>query len=399
MSFSLGKCVRAVGGMFATTCTFASKVISAPVKVTTTACAAAVRFCGAKRIGNAIENVGDTWAGVIETPMRTAGHAVRQTANVLTLAGSSLSGDYIDEIDAQEELEKANKTFVRHFKSIKDDFVRAVDNVSGRVLYDEAKKEYNDIRKEERNEQKKIDTKRIEVGDLINDELSKINVCRKHAGVLFKQFELTASAISSWTIHRYEPHEVFRPTSIKIPKMPYREKVFSEVDFDKSPMKNYLKGLATGGMLVASEVSKVREHIRGMKKALKEEKKKAHDEIKKWVYVRESVKLIRENFEAFIEYYEKLIQELDYAINLIRMNYYQRDLDYFRDVDSQINPYFLPDRHLKCLMACDKMSRILCIMAKQRYLDSKAIGINSSEYSRFKDMQSKYEQLIQKVAA
>jgi len=111
------------------------------------------------------------------------------------------------------------------------------------------------------------------------------------------------------------------------------------------------------------------------------------------------VKLIRENFEAFIEYYEKLIKELDYAINLIRMNYYQRDLDYFQETDSQVNPYFLPDRHLKCLMACDKMSRILCIMAKQRYLDSKAIDINSSEYSRFKDVQSQYERLIQKVAA
>ena len=396
---AIKKGVRAAGRLADAGCTCMSKAFSAPVKAAAKVGAAAVRFCGAKRIGDAIEKVGDVYAGIIEAPMRTAGHAVRQTANVLTLAASSLSGDYIDEIDAQEDFEEANTEFGRHFKSIKDDFVDAADNVSGRVLYDDAKKEYNNIRKEKRNEQKKIDAKRIEVGDLINDELSKINACRKRAGVLFKRFELTASAISSWTIHKYEPYEVFRPTSIKIPEMTSREKVFSEVDFDKSPIKNYLKGFLTGGMLVASEVSKVREHIRGLDKALKEEKKKAHDKIKKWVYVRESVKLVRENFEAFIEYYEKLIQELDYAINLIRMNYYQCDLDYFQETDSQINPYFLPDRHLKCLMACDKMSRILCIMAKQRYLDSKAIDINSSEYSRFKDMQSEYVRLTQKVAA
>jgi len=127
---------------------------------------------------------------------------------------------------------------------------------------------------EKRAEQKKIDIKRIEIGDLINDELSKINTCRKRAGLSFKQFESIASAISSWKIQRYEPQEVFRPASIKIPEMTSREKVFSEVDFDKSPIKNYLKGFLTGGMLVASEVSKVREHIRGLDKALKEEKRR-----------------------------------------------------------------------------------------------------------------------------
>ena len=394
-----GKVGRWLGRACDATCTAASKVVSAPVKLTTTGVAAIVRACGAKRVGDAIKKSGDACAEMIETPIRTAGYGVRQATNVATLASSKLLGDYEDEFEAQEELSDANEELGRHFESIRENFGEAIDNFSGRVLYNEAKNEYNAVRKEKRAEQKKIDVKRIEIGDLINDELSKINTCRKRAGLLFKQFESIASAISSWKIQRYEPQEVFRPASIKIPEMTSREKVFSEVDFDKSPIKNYLKGFLTGGRLVASEVSKVREHIRGLDKALKEEKKKAHDEIKKWVYVRESVKLIRENFEAFIEYYEKLIKELDYAINLIRMNYYQRDLDYFQETDSQVNPYFLPDRHLKCLMACDKMSRILCIMAKQRYLDSKAIDINSSEYSRFKDVQSQYERLIQKVAA
>ena len=396
---AIKKGVRAAGRAADAACHVVSKVYSAPVKLLTTGAAAAVRVCGGDRLGDAIEKFGDAAARVVETPMRTAGHAVRQTANVLTLASSSLSGDYVDEIEAQEEFSDANEELGRHLESIKDDFVSAIDNVSGRVLYDEAKREYNDVRKEKRAEQKKIDIKRIEIGDLINDELSKINTCRKRAGILFKQFESIASAISSWKIHRYEPQEVFRPASIKIPEISSREKVFSEVDFDNSPLKNYFKGLLTCGLVVASEVSKAREHIRGLKIALEEEKQKANDEIKKWVHVRESVKLVRENFEAFIEYYEKLLQELDYAINLIRMNYYQRDLDYFQEVDSQINAYFLPDRHLKCLMACDKMSRILCAMAKQRYLDSKAIDINSSEYSKFEDMQSEYARLTKKVAA
>ena len=393
------KCVRWVGGVADAICTGASKVVSAPLKVTTVAAGSTLRFCGAKRVGDAIEKFGDAKAGIIEAPIRSVGYLVRQAANVSTLAGSMLTGDYEDEIEAQNEFSQANEELGQHFESIKKNFEEGIDNVSGRVLYDEAKKEYNDVRKEKRAEQKKIDAKRTEIGDLINDELSKINACRKRAGTLFGKFESIASTISSWKIHKYEESEVFRPASIKIPEITSREKVFSEVDFDKDPIKNYLKGLLSVGLLVQSDVSNVREHIYGMREALNIEKKKANDMIKKWKYVRESVKLVRESFEAFIEYYEKLLIELDYAINLIRMNHYQCDLDYFVGHDSQINAYFLPDRHLKCLMACDKMSRILCTMAKQRYLDSKAISIVSSEYSKVKEMQSEYENLKLKVAA
>ena len=93
------------------------------------------------------------------------------------------------------------------------------------------------------------------------------------------------------------------------------------------------------------------------------------------------------------------MNEIDYALEMLRMNYYLRDFNYFGKTESELNVYFLPERHLKCLMACDKMSRILCTMAKQKYLDKNAIDVNADEVKQVEAFKKQKNALKRQLAA
>ncbi len=49
-----------------------------------------------------------------------------------------------------------------------------------------------------------------------------------------------------------------------------------------------------------------------------------------------------------------------------------RDMYYFSGMQGNVNPYFLPKHHLNILMACDKLTRILCKMTRLHYVSAGA---------------------------
>ena len=387
--------VRVLGGG----CKFLGSVTAAPFRYGGKAFGSACEFVGLERVGRTITHSTEAVAKVIEVPSRVADQALRQVANVGSFVVSDLIGDSEDAMEAEREGAEAFESFTGHFMGVVDELGDAVNEFSGRVLYDKAEAADAKIRKERRKLQKVLNDKREDLRVAINGELKKINACRRLSGIHFRRFEQVAKAIANWKIYRYESIEVFGDVKISLSPMTSESKVFSDVDFKKSPIQNYLKGIMTGGLLIDSQVKDVYVKIEGLRKALNEEVNKARAEQTRWAKVRESLETIRKNFEAFIKFYAELVNELDYALEMLRMNYYLRDFNYFGKTESELNVYFLPERHLKCLMACDKMSRILCTMAKQKYLDKNAIDVNAGEVEQVEAFKKQKNALKRQLAA
>lgn len=395
----LGKAWRGTARALGGGCKFFGSVTAAPFRYGGKAIGSACEFVGLERVGRTITHSTEAVAKVIEVPSRVADQALRQVANVGSFVVSDLIGDSEDAMEAEREVAEAFESFTGHFSGVVDELGDAVNEFSGRVLYDKAKAAYSEIRKEKRKLQKVVNDKREDLRVAINGELKKINACRRLSGIHFRRFEQVAKAIANWKIYRYESIEVFGDVKISLSPMTSESKVFSDVDFKNSPIQNYLKGIMTGGLLIDSQVKDVYVKIEGLRKALDEETKKARAEQTRWEKVRESLETIRKNFEAFIKFYAELVNEIDYALEMLRMNYYLRDFNYFGKTESELNVYFLPERHLKCLMACDKMSRILCTMAKQKYLDKNAIDVNADEVKQVEAFKKQKNALKRQLAA
>ena len=398
-NITFGKITRGLARAGGWACKTFTSLAAAPNRYGGRAIGAACEFVGLKRVGRTVSHFNEAVAKVIETPGRIADQALRQVANVGTFVVSELIGDSEGAMEAEREVAEAAESFAEHFSGILNELGDTVDEFSGRVLYDKAEAAYAKIRKERRKLQKVLNDKREDLRVAINGELKKINACRRLSGIHFRRFEQVATAIANWKIYRYESIEVFGDVKISLPPMTSESKVFSDVDFKKSPIQNYLKGIMTGGLLIDSQVKDVYVKIEGLRKALNEEVNKARAEQTRWAKVRESLETIRKNFEAFIKFYAELVNELDYALEMLRMNYYLRDFNYFGKTESELNVYFLQERHLKCLMACDKMSRILCTMAKQKYLDRNAIDVNAGEVEQVEAFKKQKNALKHQLAA
>ena len=376
------------------------KIVSTPMRglgyVFEGTCTAA----GLKRIGRTGRHLCNVIADVEEMPTRLGDQFVRQSVNTATLFISDIVGDGYDVREAEREMSACYDEVAEHFRGAFDELIGARDEFTGRVLYDAARQEYAEIRAEKRCLQKRLDEHRECLRIRINKELKDINVCRRLAGIYFRNFEQISAAIANWKVQRYEHTEVFISVPFRLSPMTSESKIFKDVNFTNSPIQNYLKGFLTAGLMVDSQVKDARVHLDGVRRGIKEEAKKAKGEIMRWTHVCESLEEIRKDFEAFNRFFRDLIQELDYSLQMLRMNYYQRDFDYFGSFESRLNVFFLPDRHLKCLMACDKMARILCTMAKQKYLDrTAAVDVNQNEVDMVRDYKSEVGKFKRLLAA
>ena len=82
--------------------------------------------------------------------------------------------------------------------------------------------------------------------------------------------------------------------------------------------------------------------------------------------IHSAIQQVRDYFETLIKSYHVLLDELEYSVNMLS------------SICHMINPafhgktldcYFLPDRHLQCLMATEKMTRVLHEIAECHYIN------------------------------
>jgi len=75
-------------------------------------------------------------------------------------------------------------------------------------------------------------------------------------------------------------------------------------------------------------------------------------------------------FDFFNDFYDQLLVELDFSIQLMRSVRLWTSADFFDD--EKIDVCFLPRHHLDCLIAADKTTRIICGMVSRQYIEQKS---------------------------
>lgn len=332
-------------------------------------CASKVVGVFSKRLGKATYEGMKSASKFAQTPVRSVTWAAKQGVNVATNVASRLVGDEEGVVDSSMMMTDVNDEYGKHISEFKDSLFESGRQLSGKAVYDRAKRHYDKAVKLREKWQKRLNTTRKRLNKTIGDELDLINACRGRSRNLFSRFEEVSKCIAQWQIWRYEISDDFKPVEVKIPNMMTRAKLFENVDFENNPISTNLKGYLTLGGLTAAEAEQAEQVVKGMVNALREESKKVLAENNRWRKVLESLHDIRVTYDDFLRFYGKLISELEYASTMLRSLRYGTDAVYFKNEELKVNVYFLPERHLRCLMSCDKMSRIVCEMSKRKYLE------------------------------
>ena len=185
---------------------------------------------------------------------------------------------------------------------------------------------------------------------------------------MFDRFVIASRKIAEWRVARYETSDVFIATPVNVAPLKSDAEIFADVDFRNDPIWNHIKGAFTAGFLTVSQVEDANVKIEGYERAARSSWDQDRETNSKYKKLLESLEFVGSAFDVFVPLYSKLQDELEYALSSVSLIMAHRDMYYFADANVTVNPYFLPKHHLNILMACDKLTRILCEMNKRHYI-------------------------------
>lgn len=353
-----------------------------------------------KRLGGTIRDVGEFAAGAVETPGKAVGLIIEQTTNKGTELVSHLTGDWEGEIDACLARDDwAWNDFTEHWEAIWETAQKAAEGFTGETCYKLAKKHLTELRKEQSRRQAEVNSQLKEQSKIIQKQLSCINSSRMKANVLFRKFEQLSSAFSVWKIRNQVFTECFSLKKFSFTKLKEDKDFFSKVDFDNHPIRTKLEGWLSAGISIEIHVKEVEEMIKASKIAFEDEYRTAQEEVKRYKKVAESLTFVEENFMFFTDFYRSLLNELGYSIDLLREAGYMRNMFFFANSGEKLNPAFLPNRHIRCLQACDKLSRLLCDLAKRKYFNDSNVEIIELDRKRVEKYRVRFVEPLKKQFA
>lgn len=337
-----------------------------------------------------VRDTGKTIVKVIETPGKTIGQGLEQGANIVTGVISHLAGDVDGETDASLAQEEAWQEYCDHWNDAWTAAKNASEGFSGEKMFRLAIARFEKLRKEQTQRQQKINSQFKQQVDIIQKQLTNINYSRDKAKNLFQKFEQLSSVFADWKIRRYNIVECFNPRYFSFTKLKERKEFFSEVDFENDPWWNRIKGFTTGGILIVKQIEEAENKIKEADKAFKDECNQAEEEIKRYQKVVKSLEFVEENFVFFIDFYNSMIRELGYSVDLLRESGYMQNMFFFANSGERLNPAFLPNRHIRCLQACDKLSRLLCDLSKRIYFNDSKVEIIEIDRKRVEKYRGRF---------
>lgn len=337
-----------------------------------------------------VRDTGKTIVKAIETPGKTIGQVIEQSANIVTGVISHLAGDVDGETDASLAQEEAWQEYRDHWNEAWTAAKNASEGFSGEKMFRLAIARFEKLRKEQTQRQQKINSLFKQQVDIIQKQLTNINYSRNKAKNLFQKFEQLSSMFADWKIRRYNIVECFNPRYFSFTKLKERKEFFSEVDFENDPWWNRIKGFTTGGILILKQIEEAENKIKEVDKAFKDECNQAEEEIKRYQKVVKSLEFVEENFVFFTDFYNSMIRELGYSVDLLRESGYMQNMFLFANSDEKLNPAFLPNRHIRCLQACDKLSRLLCDLSKRIYFNDSKVEIIEIDRKRVEKYRERF---------
>ncbi len=337
-----------------------SKCVSVPLKAV-----------GADRFADVIDNAGKAVADAGETLSDVVVAAADIGTGSVLAVGSFIVGEdaTADKLgqnirESLESLESNAESAVEHLSAVKDNFV-------GKAQFDLAHSKYVQLMTANRENVAGIRKEREKLKNKINEILKSINKQKAASVALFDRFAAVTCKIAQWSVSRYETDDVFYGEDVNVVPLRSDAEIFTDVDFRNDPIWSHIKGVFTAGLLTVSQVEDVMVKIKGYERAAEASWEQDRETNRRYKKLLESLDFVKDAFDMFVPLYTRLQDELEYAISSLSQIMAQRDMYYFADADVKINPYFLPKHHLNILIACDKLTRILCEMNKRHYVQER----------------------------
>lgn len=384
-----GKVVRGTAHVIRVGAETSAKLAGAGVDAVSEIAASAVGLVS-DRGEQVVRDAGKIIVKVIETPGKTIGQAVEQGANIVTEIVSHLAGDVDGEIDAWLAREEAWQEYTDHWNEAWTAAKNASEGLTGEKCFKVARDRFEKLKKEQEQRQQLIDIQLKQQTAVIQKQLTNINYSRDKAKNLFQEFEQLSSVFADWKIRRCNIVECFNPRHFSFTKLKERKEFFSEVDFDNDPWWNRLKGFITGGILIVKQIEEAENKIKEADKAFHDQCDQAEEEIKRYQKVVKSLEFVEENFVFFTDFYNSMIRELGYSVDLLRESGYMQNIFFFANSGEKLNPAFLPNRHIRCLQACDKLSRLLCDLSKRIYFNDSQVEVIEIDRKRVEKYRERF---------
>ena len=310
----------------------------------------------------------DTMATGVEKVLEVADEVMETTFDVADTIMEKTGIDYA--IDKTIELtESAGKAMATNYKKF-----------SGQAKYEEAKDLLEDLQIKKEKAEKSYKEYISKVTKNIKKNIEKLNTHRKKLKeVNFEKFTTLVSMFAEWDI---DPVLQEKLTEIKQKNLIInlnKDDLFDGIDFDEHALRENCLAILTLGIYTRKKANQALENVKHQESVLNEEIARLEAEKIRLKLVEESLQQAVSYFASFHGLYENILSELEYSVNMLQGIYLLNKPFFF---NGKIDPYYLPEKHLLCLMASEKMTRILHSMSKQRYIsfnNKKQLIINKNE--------------------
>lgn len=335
-------------------------------------------------------------AEVATTPLKKIEHGSRIAGRALCVAADVLACDIDKFNDNSTELGEVIECGL-------DDIVgkpliataEAIDIFTGEDVADEATKLYNLLKEDAKQAKEELDKFQELINIEIDSSIRRINSHRKilaeNKFILFKKL---ANSFAHWKIGDIDFCEVAKKFNYKMDAIEGKDSLM-KIDFSNSPLSSYAKAFSTLGFWSRKEAQDSLDKVQTRRKCFEVETEKANTEKTRISVVSNSLEEVIEIFDRVHEFYDKLLIELEYSVIMMKAAYSLRDPMCF---DVKIDLSFMPDAHVNCLMATDKMTRVMYEMGCKKYFNESKIE-NNQENIDFALKQYQFSEELQKKLA
>ncbi|MBO4648204.1 MAG: hypothetical protein J5806_08605 [Lentisphaeria bacterium] len=231
-----------------------------------------------------------------------------------------------------------------------------------------------------------------EIQNRVNTAFEKLNVMREELNTRdFRRFEALAALFSNWEVAKVRSECGLELKRRHLEPLKTRGDLF-KIDFRNHPISSNFKAVFTLGFLTRKRAKETLLAVREEEHRFELDLKKMNAEKIRLENLADSLEQVTKQVSTFQQkYYHKLLDELDYSVNLMRSCYYVQTHEPAPD---KIDPEMMPLRHQKCLECADKATRILFVIGNFSFVEMTKTSLTKID-ADFNSWQKQQQQLVE----
>lgn len=274
---------------------------------------------------------------------------------------------------------------------------KAWKKVSGQDIAEEAERRLAALEERTRQRQEEFKTFSDENSKLINDSLASINACRQKLNdELFPRFCSLAGNFRNWSVADVGLENC---VSLKGGCSSVRSRdELMRIDFRNHPIASNALALFTLGFVTRKRAKESLNQVKEEEERMRLEFQKLDAEKVRISGMLTALKQVERQFEDCLEIYSKVLDEVDYSVELLRTG---RSILNGEPMTGMFDVEFLPERHLLSLKAADEITRIVFAIGAHKYVNanSKRMELIDTDVTDVRKRQGKCKEIEDSLKA